>query len=162
MGAKKYFLFVFACTILRTTMPISCPVATSKISNEEFAKLDYQIMQLAFDSQNTLGRLCDEVIYQNDLAARIEAMGLGPVRTEVLLTVSHRNFSKVYSMDLVVADSAVYELKTAASLSSEHDAQLLNYLLLWKTSHGKLLNFRSAKVASRFVNNPITAEAQKS
>lgn len=65
-------------------------------------------------------------------------------------------------MDLVVADSAVYELKTAASLCQEHEAQLLNYLLLWKASHGKLLNFRSGKIVSRFVNNPITTEAQKS
>lgn len=143
-------------------MPISCPVTARNLSREEFAKLDYQIMQLAFDSQNTLGRLCDEVIYQNDLKARIESVGLGPARIEVPLTVSHLDFTKVYSMDLVVADSAVYELKTAANLSSEHDAQLLNYLLLWKTPHGKLLNFRSPKVVSRFVNNPITPERQKS
>lgn len=143
-------------------MPISCPISPRKMSKERFAKLDYQLMQLAFDSQNTLGRLCDEIIYQNDLAARIEAVGLGPARIEVPLTVTHLDFSKIYSMDLVVADSAVYELKTAANLSSEHDAQLLHYLLLWKTSHGKLLNFRSSKVASRFVNNPITVEAQKS
>jgi hypothetical protein len=38
----------------------------------------------------------------------------------------------------------------------------LNYLLLWKAPRGKLLNFRSSKVVSRFVNNPITAESQKS
>jgi GxxExxY protein len=119
-------------------------------------------MDLAFDSQNTLGRLCDEIIYHNDLKARIEAAGLGPVHIEVPLIVTYLDFSKIYSMDLVVADSAVYELKTAATLSSEHEAQLLNYLLLWKTPHGKLVNFRSSKVASRFVNNPITAEAQKS
>jgi GxxExxY protein len=143
-------------------MPITCPIAPRKMSKGDFAKLDYQIMDLAFDSQNTLGRLCDEIIYQNDLAARIEAAGLGPVRIEVPLTVTYLDFSKIYSMDLVVADSAVYELKTATALSSEHDAQLLNYLLLWKTPHGKLVNFRSSKVASRFVNNPITAEAQKS
>ena len=143
-------------------MPISCPITPLKISKEEFAKLDYQIMDLTFDAQNTLGRLCDEVIYKNDLKARIEAAGLGPVHIEVPLTVTHLDFSKIYSMDLVVADSAVYELKTAATLSSEHDAQLLNYLLLWKAPHGKLVNFRSSKVVSRFVNNPITAEAQKS
>ncbi len=143
-------------------MPISCPVSPLKISKEEFAKLDYQIMQLAFDSQNTMGRLCDEIIYKNDLKARIEAAGLGPARIEVPLTVSHLNFFKVYSMDLVVADFAVYELKTATSLSSDHDAQLLNYLLLWKTPHGKLLNFRSSKIVARFINNPITTESQKS
>jgi GxxExxY protein len=162
MDGKKIFPFVVSLRSLLQSMPISCPITPLNISKEEFAKLDYQIMQLAFDSQNTMGRLCDEIIYKNDLKARIEAAGLGPARIEVPLTVSHLDFTKVYLMDLVVADSAVYELKTAANLSSEHEAQLINYLLLWKAPHGKLLNFRPQKVASRFVNNPITTESQKS
>jgi GxxExxY protein len=143
-------------------MPISCPIIIRTIAKEEFAKLDYEITRLAFESQNALGRLCDEIIYQNDLAARIEAAGLGPARIEVPITVIHRDFVKLYSMDLVISDAAVYELKTAVKLSAEHDAQLLNYMLLRNARHGKLLNFRPAKVESRFVNNPLTAEAQKS
>ena len=64
-------------------MPVDSPISLCPISREEFARLDYQIMRLAFDCQNELGRLCDEIIYQNDLAARILEAGLGPVRTEV-------------------------------------------------------------------------------
>jgi hypothetical protein len=33
------------------------------IDQENFAKLDYQAMRHAFESQNELGRLCEEVIY---------------------------------------------------------------------------------------------------
>jgi hypothetical protein len=40
----------------------------------------------AFQSQNQLGRLADEVIYQNDLAGRLQTSGLGLVRREVPVT----------------------------------------------------------------------------
>src|SRR6266496_2006298 len=104
-------------------MPISSPISIRPIDQEEFARVDYQVMRHAFDSQNELGRLCDEVIYQNDLAARLESAGFGPVRKEVPLTVTHGSFVKTYSLDMVVADAAIYELKTAAALIAEHDAQ---------------------------------------
>ncbi len=61
-------------------MPIHPSLALRPITQEQFARLDYQVMRHAFDSQNELGRLCDEVIYQNDLAARLTAAGLGPIR----------------------------------------------------------------------------------
>lgn len=114
-------------------------------------------MRLAFESQNTLGRLCDEVIYQNDLAARIESAGFGPVRKEVPVTVEYHDFVKTYSLDLLVADSAIYELKTASTLVAEHEAQLLNYLCLCGVRHGKLINFRPDKIQSRFVNTTLSA-----
>ncbi len=131
------------------------------IEQAEFAKLDYEVMRHAFASQNELGRLCDEVIYQNDLALRLEASGLGPIRKEVPETVSHGDFSKTYSLDLVVGDAAIYELKTAVCLVPEHDAQLLNYLFLEGAHHGKLINFRPPQVETRFVNTGLTPQARR-
>ena len=57
-------------------MPITGPPFLSPISQDEFAQLDYRVMQVAFECQNQLGRLCDEAIYQNDLVARLEAAGI--------------------------------------------------------------------------------------
>jgi GxxExxY protein len=142
-------------------MPISCPIPSRQLDKEKFSKIDYEVTRLAFESQNALGRLCDEIIYQNDLAARIEAAGLS-AQVEVPITVTHLDFLKIYSMDLVVQDAAIYELKTVQKLSPDHESQLLNYMLLRNARHGKLLNFRPSKVETRFVNNPISAEAQKS
>ena len=139
-------------------MPIISSLPIRRISQEEFAAIDYRVMRLAFDSHNALGRLYDEEIYQNDLAARIQAAGLGPVHTETPLTVTHRDFSKTYRLDIVIQETAIYELKTGASLLGEHDAQLLNYLLLAGVQHGKLVNFRQSKTESRFVNTTLTAE----
>jgi GxxExxY protein len=136
-------------------MPISIPVSLNPIDQEGFAQLDYQVMRHAFESQNDLGRLCDEAIYQNDLAARLEAAGLTAF-TEVPVTVAHRDFTKVYSLDLVVANAGIYELKTSAALVGAHETQLLNYLFLCGSRHGKLINFRPATVESKFLNTTLT------
>jgi hypothetical protein len=73
---KNAFVFYFSAAIfLRQVMPIRSTICMRSISQEQFAALDYRVMRCAFDSQNELGRLCDEVIYQNDMAARLQAAG---------------------------------------------------------------------------------------
>ena len=139
-------------------MPINPSLPLRRISQKEFASIDYQVMRHAFDCQKELGRLCDEVIYQNDLAARLGAAGLGPIRTGVPVDVTHGSFGKKYMLDLVVGDASIYELKTTSCLAGEHEAQLLNYLLLNHTHHGKLVNFRPPHVESKFVNTGLTTE----
>jgi GxxExxY protein len=136
-------------------MPISSPLCLSPVSQKEFAQIDYQVMRHAFECQNDLGRLCEEAIYQNDLAARLRAAGL-PVQKEVPITIRHRDFAKTYALDLVVGSGGIYELKTGRGLIGEHEAQLLNYLFLCGSNHGKLINFGPAKVESRFVNTTLT------
>ncbi len=118
-------------------------------------------MRLAFESQNQLGRLCDETIYQADLAARLESAGLSP-QTEVPVTITHRDFAKTYWLDLLVSNSAIYELKTVSSLAGVHEAQLLNYLFLCDAPRGKLVNFRPAQVEARYVNTSLTLAERRS
>ena len=67
-------------------MPIISAVPLQVIDQEEFAAIDYRVMGCAFDCHNEFGRLCDEVIYQQDMAARLVPAGLGPVRTNVPVT----------------------------------------------------------------------------
>jgi len=141
-------------------MPVTSPLSLNPIRQQEFAQLDYAVMRHAFECQNQLGRLCDEQIYQNDLAARLQAARV-PVRTEVPITVTCRDFTKTYYLDLVVADAGLYELKTAFSLIGEHEAQLLNYLFLRGANHGKLINFRPAQVESRFINTTLTLQERR-
>ncbi len=142
-------------------MPITCPVKIRPLSQDAFHRLDYAVMEHAFACHNALGRFCDEAIYQTDLASRLEAAGLGQVRTEVPVRVSWQAFSKTYSLDLVVQDAGVYELKADACLVGEHDAQLLNYLLLLGLNHGKLLNFGPPSVEWRFISTSLTPEKRR-
>ena len=78
---------------------MTSPIPLSPVRQKDFARLDYEVMHHAFECQGQLGRLCDEVIYQNDLAERLQAAGL-PVRKEVPVTVTHRDFAKTYSLNL--------------------------------------------------------------
>ena len=132
-----------------------------RLGRLEMRGLDYEVMRHAFASHRELGRMCDECIYQADLAERLTAAGIG-VEREVLVRVWHGNFEKRYLLDLLVAGQFIYELKTVSQLMGQHEAQLLNYLLLTNTAHGKLINFRPSKVETRFVNAPVDGASRKS
>lgn len=110
-------------------MPIHCPLTIGPLSDAAFAETDRVVMGCAFASQNTIGRLCDERIYENDLAARLRAEGMTEVHTQIPVTVTHLGFSKTYRLDLVVSQM-VYELKVAAGFASEHEAQAIHYAAL--------------------------------
>jgi GxxExxY protein len=141
-------------------MPIHCPVNIACLSADEFEKLDYRMMGHAYASQNELGRLCDECIYEADLKARLLADGFRAVQTQVSVTVTHRDFSKTYRLDLL-ADDALYELKAEQTLAGEHEAQLFNYLFLLGIQRGKLLNFRPGKVQGKIVATGLTQEVRR-
>jgi len=140
-------------------MPISCALDIRPLTPEAFQEVDYRVMGHAFASQNRLGRLCEEAVYQRDLQARLLADGFGCVHIEVPIAVSHADFTRAYSLDLV-ADGAVYELKTVATLNEEHQAQLLNYLFLLGIPRGKLINFRPAKVQGRIHATSLTSQGR--
>ncbi len=115
-------------------MAIHCPIPVRNLSPEEFKERDYIVMRCAFDSRNALGRLCEEGVYENDLARRLRSNGFRHVATQVPIIASHHSFSKLYRVDLI-ADDAVYELKTVSALIDKHIAQALNYAtmsLLWR------------------------------
>ena len=136
-------------------MPIHCPASIASLSAEEFEKLDYRVMGNAYASQTELGRLRDECAYQSDLKARLLADGFRSVLTEVPVTVTCRDFTKKYFLDLV-ADNALYELKAEANLVSEDDTQLFNYMFVLGIPRAKLLNFRPGKVQGKIIATSLT------
>ncbi|XZE21560.1 GxxExxY protein [Pirellulaceae bacterium SH449] len=135
-------------------MPVRCNVPIEPLSTEEFRDLDYLVMRHAFDSQNELGRLADERIYQNDLAERLRSEGI-EVQRELEIVASFDHFTKSFYLDLLVAGRGVYELKVVNAISEAHIGQLLNYLFLLDLPRGKLLNFGSPKITFQFVNAPF-------
>ncbi|HAV64209.1 MAG TPA: hypothetical protein DCY13_17815 [Verrucomicrobiales bacterium] len=126
-------------------MPITCPVRLSPVTDAHFEAVDRVVMVCAYASQHRLGRLCDELVYENDLAARLRAEGTSQVLTQVPIVVSHERFTKEYRLDLVV-DGVVYELKVVQALAPAHDAQVFHYGALLNLDRIKLLNFGAAKV----------------
>lgn len=139
-------------------MPIECPIQFPKIDRKTFGTLDYQVMKLAFETHADLGKSCDEEIYHNDLAARLNDAGVIPSPVEIPIRVRHGSFLKEYRIDLIAAEQAIYELKAARSITTSHGGQTMNYLLLADCAHGKVVNFGGPSVDSRFVNNSVTRE----
>lgn len=141
-------------------MPIHCPFDVQNLSNEEFKERDHVIMNCAFASQNALGRLCDERVYEKDLARRLLANGFRRVETQVPIIASHHDYSKIYRVDLI-ADDAVYDLKTVSAMIQEHFAQVLNYAMMLGINHIKLINFRNARVEGMLKYNAILPETRR-
>jgi GxxExxY protein len=135
-------------------MPIHCDLSIKPTSQAEFGDLDYSVMRHVFETQNDIGRLAQEHIYQNDLRLRVRSAGIS-CDCEVGVRLTHKDFTKLLFIDLVACHSGVYELKAVTSLTKEHEAQLMTYLYLLGLQHGKLVNFRTPKVESRFVNATI-------
>lgn len=148
----------------KESIPLSafhCPIPLRRLTRPDFDEMSRLVMARVFASQNELGRLCDEAVYQNDIALRLESAGLGPLAKEVPVTVGWRDFTKTYYLDLVVQSAFVCELKALAALLKEHEAQLLHYLLLVDVPHGKLINLRPPSVEYRTVNAVVLAEARR-
>jgi GxxExxY protein len=137
-------------------MSIICDKNITLIDQDEFHAVDKVVMRHAFDIHNSMGRFCDECIYQDELSQRCR--NEFQVDKEVLVRISHQNFSKSYFIDMLINNSIIYELKTVKSTNKTHQKQLINYLLLTDIKHGKLLNFRPYSVESRFVSTTLNSK----
>jgi len=136
-------------------MPITIHHPIKRLSEQEFHDLDFQIMKLAFDIHNRLGRFYDEKIYQNELIALCRRAGL-EAATEVRIELTHNSFRKNLFIDLLIESGSIYELKAARSIVPAYRVQTLGYLFLTGTQHGKIINFRPPSVEHEFVSTSLT------
>lgn len=141
-------------------MPIEYSGSIQPLDQEEFHVLDKMVMKHAFAIHNQLGRFFDEDIYQAELVRRCLQEGI-PAQHEVMISVIHKTFRKDFFLDAVFANGAICELKCVAGLTGGNESQLINYLLLAGVQHGKLINFRSPSVESRFVSTGLTHEKRQ-
>ena len=135
-------------------MPIVCDIPIRPVTDAAFAETDRLLMKCAYAAQNHFGRLCEERVYENDVAARLRAEGLREVFTQVPLTVSIGTFRKIYRLDLVVSQS-VSEFKALEAFVPVHEAQGLHYAALLGIDRIKLLNFGAPSVQGRLLATPF-------
>jgi GxxExxY protein len=93
---------------------------------------------------NGLGPGLLEQCYHNALFYELKAAGIR-VGYNVPFTVRHRGqVVGEYFADLVAENRVIIELKSAAKLSKEHMAQLINYLHISGCRLGLLVNFQGS------------------
>ena len=102
----------------------------------------YKIIGVAMEVHKELGPGFLEAVYQEAFELELQRQDI-PYEREKLLNVFYKGkkLKKHYSADFVCYDKIVVELKALGELSSDHEAQVLNYLKTSKLKLGLLLNF---------------------
>lgn len=102
----------------------------------------YRFMGAAFEVYNQLGYGMAEEIYQQSLEIELSLRAV-PFQSKRELVVHYKDrlLDTHYRPDLTVYDAIVVELKAISDLTSDHEAQLFNYMRIARQQIGYLLNF---------------------
>ncbi len=101
----------------------------------------YQLVGVAIEVYNTLGRGLSEALYQEAFALEMNLQGMDAER-EKQLRLSYKGImlDKSYYADFYYK-GVVVELKAIEEIASEHRAQLFNYMRIAQQDRGILFNF---------------------
>lgn len=104
------------------------------------------VIGAAYEVHNILGSGFLEKVYQNALAKELRLRGL-ETEIEVKIPVIYKDeLVGDYVADVLVNQRLILELKAINSLTTQHEAQLLNYLKATGYKLGLLLNFGTDRV----------------
>ena len=98
---------------------------------------------------NTLGAGYLEAVYENALSVELQAAGIDFERQKPVKVHYRDHLVGNYVADLVVEGKLLLELKALGRLSSQHEAQVMNYLKATGIKVGLLLNFGTPKLGIR-------------
>ena len=110
------------------------------MTRQEYKEM-YDVVGAAMEVFNTLGRGMAEAIYQEALAIEFQQRGMKAER-EKMLSLSYKGvpMQKTYFADFYYKGILV-ELKSVEEVSSDHRAQLFNYMRITGKERGLLFNF---------------------
>jgi GxxExxY protein len=127
-----------------------------------FAEEGYELMAAAFEVYGELGGGLAEEIYQEALELELGLRGIGFVaRQELSLHYKGNELKKRYIPDLFVSGGIIVEIKAVTAISSDHIAQLLNYMRISCQPVGYLINFGPTRKVEwkRFVLREFTQKS---
>lgn len=102
----------------------------------------YAIRGACYAVYKTLGCGFLEAIYQEALALEFQARGIPFVeQTEIEIYYKGTKLQHTYRPDFVCYGNIIVELKALSALTSEHEAQALNYLKACNSTLALLVNF---------------------
>lgn len=115
----------------------------------------YAIIGAAFEVHKELKNGFLEPVYQLALAKEFILKDI-PFEKEALINIycKGEKLDKCYKADFICYNDIIIELKALSDLTSEHEAQLINYLKATNKKLGLLINFgRSSLQYKRIINN---------
>ncbi len=112
------------------------------MKSETYKDEGYKLMGAAFEVYNDRGFGMAEEIYQECMEIELEIRGIRfDAKRDLRCFYKERELEKRYVPDLFVFGCLVVELKAVTELSSEHEAQLYNYMRIARQPVGYLINF---------------------
>src|SRR5580692_8444988 len=112
-----------------------------------------RVIGCAFTVLNTLGAGFLEKVYENALAYELRKAGLAVVQQhDVSVTYDGYEVGR-YTMDLMIEQMLLVELKATKALEEAHNAQCLNYLKASGLRLGLLLNFGKPRLEIKRIVN---------
>lgn len=102
----------------------------------------YQIQGACFEVYKNTGTGFLEAVYQESLAMEFQLRNI-PFVEQYELALNYKGYplKQTYKPDFICFGKIIVELKAVSSLSTEHEAQLFNYLKLTNMKLGLLVNF---------------------
>ena len=102
----------------------------------------YKIIGACYEVHNVLGAGFLEAVYQEALELEFQIQNI-PYQREAKLDIYYKGnlLKKYYEADFICFDCIIVEVKALSSLTSEYEAQLLNYLKATGFKVGYLINF---------------------
>ena len=112
-----------------------------------FKEESYKIIGTAMEVHKELGAGFLEAVYQEAFELELQKQEI-PYEREALLNIYYKGtkLKKRYSADFICYDKIIVELKALGELSTNHEAQILNYLKTSKLKLGLLINFGSSSL----------------
>jgi GxxExxY protein len=107
-----------------------------------FAKEGYALMAAAFEVYGELGGGLAKEIYQEAMQLELSQRGISfNVNHEMSVFYKGHELRTSYSPDLLVSGGIIVEIKSAAALTSEDHAQIMNSMRVSCQAVGYLINF---------------------
>jgi GxxExxY protein len=113
------------------------------------SSLSSRVIGCGFEVSNALGAGFLESVYEKALCIELRRQGLEFERQKSLSVSYKGEVVGSYVADIVVENKLLVELKALSRLTSEHDAQVMNYLCATGLSVGLLLNFGTSRLGVR-------------
>ncbi|HLG03769.1 MAG TPA: GxxExxY protein [Bacteroidia bacterium] len=109
---------------------------------DEYFELTHQIVDAEFVVHKEMGPGLLESVYEYCLMKEFELRGISAVhQVELPLIYRGQLLKKKYTIDIIVEETVLLEIKSAEAMHPLYEAQLLSYLRLNKKKIGFLINF---------------------
>ena len=115
----------------------------------------YDVVGAIYETHHELGPGLNEYVYQEGLEMEFKSRDIFYEREKEFHPTYHGEVMEAtYRLDFLCFCSVIVECKAVKKITSEHRAQLFNYMRLTKMPMGVLVNFasRSAVVERYFLN----------